>query len=143
MKLIRYCQIPTIEVTTPILRSPRSSVSPCSIYASRYPTCRPRSAVTRGRPGKPGVLQRLPHGPIAAAVAGSVDLGLGDAADVRPAAEEAAEMPFLIAPCRDLDRAADGRIGIDHARGFEGIDDAQRPVEPARVVLAFEMRPGQ
>jgi len=26
---------------------------------------------------------------------------------------------------------------------FKGIDDAKRPIEPARVILAFEVRPGQ
>jgi len=44
---------------------------------------------------------------------------------------------------RELDGAFGVRIGIDDAGGFQRIDDAKRPVEPARVILAFEMRPGQ
>ena len=54
-----------------------------------------------------------------------------------------AEVSFLIAPCSDFDSAFYARIGIDHARGFKGIDDAKRPIEPARVILAFKVRPGQ
>ena len=52
-------------------------------------------------------------------------------------------MSFLIAPCRDFNGAVDVRVGIDDAGGLEGIDDAKRPIEPAREILAFEMRPGQ
>ena len=52
-------------------------------------------------------------------------------------------MSFLIAPGRDLDGAVDARIGIDDAGGFERIDDAERAIEPARKILAFEMRAGQ
>ena len=52
-------------------------------------------------------------------------------------------MSFLIAPSRDFDRAGRIRIGIYGAGGFEGIHDAKRPIEPAREILAFEMRPGQ
>jgi hypothetical protein len=52
-------------------------------------------------------------------------------------------MSFLVAPCRDFDGAVDVRVGIDDASGFEGIDDAERPIEPAREILALEMRPGQ
>ena len=93
--------------------------------------------------GKTDVAQRLAHGSAAAAVACGVDVRLGYAADVRPAAEEVAEMSFLIAPCRDFNGAVDVRVGIDDAGGFEGIHDAKRPIEPAREILAFEMRPGQ
>ena len=93
--------------------------------------------------GKPGLAQGVAHGPAAVAVARGVDLRLGDAADIGPAAEEAAEMAFLVAPCRDLDGAVDVRIGIDDAGGFERIDDAERPIEPARKILAFEMRARQ
>ena len=35
--VMRYCQIATIAVTTPIFRPPASSVSPCSICASKKP----------------------------------------------------------------------------------------------------------
>lgn len=49
-------------------------------------------------------------------------------------------MAFLVAPGGDLDRAVEGAIGIEHARGLERVDDAERAVEPAGIVLAFEMR---
>ena len=50
-------------------------------------------------------------------------------------------MAFLVAPGGDLDRAVERRrIGIEHARGLERVDDAERAVEPAGIVLAFEMR---
>ena len=52
-------------------------------------------------------------------------------------------MAFLVAPRGDLDSAVDAGIGVEHARGFERIDDAERAVEPAGMVLAFEMRAGQ
>ena len=52
-------------------------------------------------------------------------------------------MSFLIAPGRDLNSAVEVRVGIEKAGGFEGIDDAKRSIEPARVILTFEMRPGQ
>ena len=52
-------------------------------------------------------------------------------------------MSFLIAPCCDFNGAIDARIGIDYAGGLQGIDDAKRPIEPARKILAFEMRAGQ
>ena len=52
-------------------------------------------------------------------------------------------MSFLIAPCRDFDGAVDGRIGIDHARGFERVDDAEWAVEPACEILAFKIRSGE
>ena len=52
-------------------------------------------------------------------------------------------MPFLVAPCRDFDGAVGVRVGIDNSGGFEGIDDAKRPIEPAGEILAFEMRSGQ
>ena len=143
VNVMRYCQIPTMEVTTPILRPPLSSVSPCSICASRYPICRAAFGL-RARPaGKARVAQGLAHGPAAVAVARGVDIGLGDAADIGAAAEEAAEMAFLVAPGRDFDGAVDVRIGIDDAGGFERIDDAERPIEPAGVILAFEMRARQ
>ena len=45
----------------------------------------------------------------AAAIAGGIDVGLVDGADIGPGAEEAAEMAFLVAPGGDLDGALDGR----------------------------------
>jgi hypothetical protein len=92
--------------------------------------------------GKTSVLQRLAHRALAAAVARCVDLFVGDSADIGPASEELAEMSFLIAPRRDFD-GADGRIGIDHAGGFERIDDSERAVQPASEILALKMRPGE
>ena len=104
----------------------------------------------RARPaGKTHLAQRLPHGPAAAAVARGVDVRFGDAADIGPAAEEIAEMAFLVAPCRDFDGAADARVGID-ARGRppahrrrraahrasphnSGFRDASRPAVSARI----------
>src|SRR5207247_2133184 len=80
--------------------------------------------------GKTYVAQGLPHGPVAVAVPCGVDVRLGHAADVRPAAKETAEMSFLIAPCRDFDGAVCVRIRIDDAGGFERIHNAKRPIEP-------------
>ena len=143
VKVIRYCQMPTMEVTTPMLSAPLSSVWPCSIWASRYPICRPRSARDARPAGKADLAQRVAHGAAAVAVARGVDVSLGQGADIGPAAEETAEMAFLVAPGCDLDGAFDARVGIDDAGGFERIDDAERPIEPAGVILAFEMRTRQ
>ena len=52
-------------------------------------------------------------------------------------------MSFLVVPCRDFDGAVKVRIAIEDAGGFEGIDHAERPIEPAGIILALEMRPGQ
>ena len=92
---------------------------------------------------KTHVAQRLAHGFSTGAVACGVDIGLGDAADIRSAAKETSEMSFLVAPCRNFNGAVCAQIEIDHAGGLEGIDDAKRPIEPAGVVLAFEMRARQ
>ena len=142
-KVIRYCQMPTIEVTTPIARPPLSSVGPCSICASRYPMWRPRSTLARARPARPASRRasRMVR-PLLRSRAASMSSSL-TRADIGPGAEEMAEMSFLVAPGRDLDGAGGVRIGIDDAGGFERIDDAERPIEPARVILAFEMRAGQ
>ena len=48
--------------------------------------------------GKTRLAQRFPHGPAAVAVACGVDVSFGERADIGPAAEETAEMSFLIAP---------------------------------------------
>ena len=103
----------------------------------------PAFAPRAGAAGEAGVAQRVTHGLAAVAVAGRVDIGFGDAADIGAAAEEVSEMPFLVAPGRNFDRAVYVRIAIDDAGGFERIDHAERSIEPARVVLAFEMRPRQ
>ena len=53
----------------------------------------------RARPaGKTDIAQGVTHGSAAAAVARGVDIGFGDGADIRPAAEETSEMSFLVAP---------------------------------------------
>ncbi len=57
--------------------------------------------------GKADLAQRFAHGPAAVAVARGVDIGFGEGADIGPAAEETAEMAFLVAPCCDLDRAVE------------------------------------
>ena len=93
--------------------------------------------------GKPDLTQGVAHGATAGTVTRGVDLGFGHAADIGSAAEETSKMSFLVAPRSDLDGAFDIGIGIEHARRFQRIDDAKRPVEPARIVLAFEMGAGQ
>ncbi len=104
----------------------------------------PPAFCRRARPAsQTHIAQGVPHGPAAAAVARRVDVRVGYTANIGSAAQEMAEMSFLIAPCSDFDSAFCARIGIDHAGGFKGIDDAKRPIEPARVILAFKVRPGQ
>ena len=93
--------------------------------------------------GKADLAQRFTHGLAVVAVAGGVDIRFGDGTDIGPAAEKTAEMAFLVAPCCDLDRAMNVRIRIDDAGGFERIDHAERSIEPARIVLAFQMRARQ
>ena len=93
--------------------------------------------------GKTHLVQRFPHGSVAVAIARGVDVIIGDSANVGPAAKERAEMSFFIAPCRNFDGAVDVRVGIDNSGGLKGIHDAERPIEPAGEILAFEMRPGQ
>src|SRR5260370_21160703 len=104
----------------------------------------PAAFSRRARPaGKAHISQGLPHGSVAVAVARGLDLIIGHTANVRPAAEEASEMSFLIAPGRDFDGAICVRVGIDDSGGFERIYDAKRPIEPAREILAFKMRSSQ
>ena len=100
----------------------------------------PAFATAAGAAGEAGVAQRVTHALAAVAVACRIDIGFGDAADIGTAAEEVPEMPFLVAPGRNFDRAVCRRIAIDDAGGFERIDHAERSIEPARVVLAFQMR---
>ena len=103
----------------------------------------PAFALRAGAAGESGFAQRIAHGLAAVAVARLVDIGFGDAADIGAAAEEVSEMPFLVAPGRNFDGAIYIRIAIDDAGGFERIDHAERSIEPACVVLAFQMRPRQ
>src|SRR5262249_28216865 len=94
-------------------------------------------------PRKACACECLTHGAIAGAVARGVDICFAHPADKGAAAEERAEMAFLIAPGSDFHRAFDARVGVEHTRGLQRIDDAERTVEPARIVLAFEVRAGQ
>ena len=135
MKLMRYCQMPTIEVTTPIL-SRLALLDMCLEIADMAAGFGGEARA----PGKAGVAQRLTHGAAAGAIARCIDIGFGHGACVGAAAEETAEMTFLVAPCGDFDRAVDAGIAVDDARGFQRIDHAERPIEPACMVLAFEMR---
>src|SRR4029077_17519282 len=94
----------------------------------------------RARPtSEADLAQGLTHGAIAVAMGCGVDIGFGDRANVVPAAEKAPEMSFLVAPGCDLDSAFGIRIGIEDTGGFERIDDAEGSIEPARIVLAFQM----
>ena len=53
-------------------------------------------------------------------------------------------MPFLVGPRGDVDRGA-RRAGIfaERARDLQSVHDAERPIEPARVVLGFGVRTDQ
>jgi hypothetical protein len=84
--------------------------------------------------------QRLPHGAVGIAIPCGVDIRLGHVTNIRPATEEMAEMSFLIAPCCDFNGAADGRVGVDDAGGFQCVDHAKRAIKPAGKILTFEMR---
>src|SRR5579872_2342594 len=90
--------------------------------------------------GKAGCLQCLAHGAAFGAVARAVDIFFGDVADIGAAAEEMAEVTFLVAPRGDFHRAIDVRITIDHARRFKRIDHTKRTIEPAGEILALQMR---
>ena len=77
-------------------------------------------------------------------VGGRVDLAFLQQSDKRPAAEEAAEMPLLVAEHDDVDaEIGGGGILGDRARRLQRIDAAERTIEPAGMVLAFEMRARQ
>src|SRR4051794_372878 len=94
--------------------------------------------------GKRGLVERLAQGGAVVAVTRLVDLVLGEQAHERARAEEGAEMPLLVAPGRDVDAEIGGRRVLGKgARGLEAVDDAERAVEPASMVLALEMRAGE
>src|SRR4051812_27180055 len=84
--------------------------------------------------------QGLAHGAIAVAVMRGVDFGFRKRADKGSAAEEGAEMAFLVAPGCDFHRAGDVWIRVQRAGGFQRVDHAERAIEPAGMVLAFKMR---
>ena len=52
-------------------------------------------------------------------------------------------MAFLVAPAGDFDRAVHVGVAVQHARGFQGVDDAEGTIEPAGMVLALQMRAGE
>ena len=60
--------------------------------------CRPRFDLGARAAGEACLAERLAHGPVTVAVARGIDIGLGHVADIGPAAEETAEMAFLVAP---------------------------------------------
>jgi len=125
-----------------MLEAPLSSVSPCSICASRYPMCvrvQPARAPGRQDPRRAGLCRMVRS---LVAVPCGVDVRLGHAADVRPAAKETAEMPFLIAPCRDFDGAVCVRIRIELRGRLRAHTRRQRAHRASREILAFEMRSG-
>ena len=143
VKMMRYCQIPTMDVTTPMSEAAafeRLALFDMGFEISDMP---PAFAPRTGAAGEISLAQRVTHALAAVAVGCRVDIGFGDAADIGAAAEEVSEMPFLVAPGRNFDRAVYVRIGIDDAGGLERIDHAERSIEPARVVLAFQMRSRQ
>src|SRR5580698_6609218 len=92
---------------------------------------------TRGR-------QRLAKRRSVIVVARFVDLFVRDIANKGAASKKRAKVPFLIRPGRDVDCGA-GRLGIfaKGARDFQSVNDAKRPVEPARMVLGLGVRADQ
>src|SRR5487761_2646392 len=103
----------------------------------------PPACGRRARPaGKTRVALGSEQG-ASAAVARGVDVRVGDGADIGSAAEERTEMPFLVAPCRDFNGAIGVRVEVENSGGFQRINDTKRPIEPAGIILAFEMRAGQ
>src|SRR4051794_19047117 len=99
-----------------------------------------RLRLAAGAAGKPDTLQSLAHAAVCVAIARGIDLGLAQGPDIRAAAEEAAKMAFLVAPGGDFDSALGGGIWIEHAGGFQRVDDPERPIEPASIVLALQVR---
>jgi hypothetical protein len=77
-------------------------------------------------------------------VARLVDFFVRHVANEGAAAKEGAEVPFLVRPGGDVDRDA-GRAWIfaECPRDFQSVDDAERPIEPARMVLGFGVRANQ
>jgi hypothetical protein len=60
--------------------------------------------------GQADFAQGVAHGSIAVTIARGVNVALGKAADIRPAAEETAEMAFLVAPRGDFDGTLHARV---------------------------------
>ena len=77
-------------------------------------------------------------------VSRAIDFLFGEIADERPAAEKISKMPLLIGPGGDFDREIRTTgILVESACNFEPIDDAERAIEPARMVLRLRMRADQ
>src|SRR5205814_10253906 len=71
-----------------------------------------------------------------------VDILFTEQAGERLRAEERAEMSFLVEEHHDVHAGIAARFP-DRARCFERVDAAERAVEPARMVLRFQMRAGE
>src|SRR5579872_826623 len=89
---------------------------------------------------KSGGLKGFAQRTMIGAITRGIDVPIAQVADIGPAAEKRSEMPFLVAPRGDFHRAGDIGIGVEHARRFERIDDAKGAIEPAREILALQMR---
>src|SRR5712692_2776118 len=94
--------------------------------------------------GIAGLRQRVAHGHAAGAVARLVEVLLGEQADERPAAHEVEEVPFLVAEGGHVD-AEPGhcRVCRERSRRLARVDDAERAVEPAGMVLRLDVRAGE
>ncbi len=90
-----------------------------------------------GQAGEAGTRERRAKRRAVGAVAGLVHLGLGQVADRRAAAQEAAgEVPLLVREGDDVD----GQPGAGQRHPGH---DAQRPVEPAGLVLRLDVAADQ
>ncbi len=130
--------MPTMEVTTPIASSAafeRLALLDMGLQISDVPPAFGPGA----RPaGKAGLAQGLPHGLAAGAVARGIDLRLGDGPRHRTGCRGNCRNGL---PRRTMTRLRRrrryARIGIDDAGGLQRIDDAERPIEPARDNSGF------
>ena len=131
--VMRHCQIATMPVTTPTRSPALSSCVPCSICISKKPLWRPGSSCDARQAGQARRGQRVAQRRAVVAAAAAVDLCLGQLADDGFAAEEAAlEMSFLIGEGADIHRQPG-------ARQRHPGHHAERAIQPARLVLAFDM----
>src|SRR5262249_60663080 len=88
-----------------------------------------------------GLRQRLAQKRAFGAVARLVDVFFAQHADKRAAAHEVAEVAFLVGERHDVDaKPGAGRLFGERARSFERVDQAERAVEPAGVVLRLDVR---
>ncbi len=71
---------------------------------------------------------------------GAVDFRFVDGADERSASQERAKVPFLVAKHRDIHADALQRgILANCTRSFQRVDHAKGTVQPAGVILGFDM----